>query len=293
MLLAAIDIGTNAVRLYFSNAFNKNGQIVVEKASLLRIPIRLGEDVFTGGYISEEKRNNLLKTMQAFKLLIEVYKPVAWKVCATAAMREAVNQQEIIELISKETGVRIEVIDGIQEANLVGALGNQYYPVRRKYVMFVDVGGGSTEISLLKGDKHIASGTFKIGTVRLLKDAVETSEWVSMKKWLKSLKVKKNSLLLIGSGGNINKITKLYGKLPENLLSIERLDFALNDLEKYSLDERIQQIGMRPDRADVIIPAGRIFQCIMQQIKADVIYVPKIGLSDGMIVDMFREYSKN
>ena len=293
MLLAAIDIGTNAVRLFFSNAFYKNGQIVVEKASLLRIPIRLGEDVFTSGTISEEKQVKLLKTMQAFKLLIEVNQPIAWKVCATAAMREATNQLEIINLVAKETGIQIEVIDGLQEASLVSSFGDHYMPEVHKYVMFIDVGGGSTEISLLKGNNRIASGSFKIGTVRLLKNMVDKNEWTAMKKWLKALKIKRSNVILVGSGGNINKITKLYGKIPDNILSMERLEFALNDLEKYSLEERIQQLGMRPDRADVIIPAGQIFQFIMGQIKAGVIYVPKIGLSDGMVVDMFKEYSKN
>ncbi len=293
MLLAAIDIGTNAVRLFFSNAFSKNGQVVVEKASLLRIPIRLGEDVFTSGTISQEKTDKLLKTMQAFKLLIEVNQPVAWKACATAAMREATNQQEVISKIEKETGIQIEVIDGLQEASLVSGLGDQYFHDAPKYVMFIDVGGGSTEISLLKGDNRIASGSFKIGTVRLLKNKVDKNEWTAMKKWLKSLNIKKSDFILVGSGGNINKITKLYGRIPDNILSIERLEFALNDLGKFSLDERIQQLGMRPDRADVIIPAGQIFQFIMRQIKIDNIYVPKIGLSDGMVIDMFKEYSRS
>ncbi len=293
MLLAAIDIGTNAVRLFFSNAFHKNGKIVVEKASLLRIPIRLGEDVFTLGYVSEEKRLRLLKTMQAFKLLIEVNQPVAWKAFATAAMREASNQQEVITQIADETGLHIEVIDGLQEASLVGAFGDQYFPVARKYIMFIDVGGGSTEISLIRGGEQIASGSFKIGTVRLLKGMVDKDEWTAMKKWFKTINVKKGNILLVGSGGNINKITKLYGKLPDNILTSERLEFALSDLSKYSLDDRIQQLGMRPDRADVIIPAGQIFQFIMQQTRADIIYVPKIGLSDGMVSDMFKEYSKN
>ncbi len=293
MLLAAIDIGTNAVRLFFSNAFHKNGKIVVEKASLLRIPIRLGEDVFTIGYVSEEKRLRLLKTMQAFKLLIEVNQPVAWKAFATAAMREASNQLEVITQIADETGIHIEVIDGLQEASLVGAFGDQYFPVTRKYIMFIDVGGGSTDISLLKGNEQIASGSFKIGTVRLLKGMVDKNEWTAMKKWFKTIDIKKGNILLVGSGGNINKITKLYGKLPDNILSRERLEFALSDLSKYSLDDRIQQLGMRPDRADVIIPAGQIFQFIMQQTRADIIYVPKIGLSDGMVSEMFKEYSKN
>lgn len=292
MLLAAIDIGTNAVRLFFSNAFKKNGQIVVEKASLIRIPIRLGEDVFTLGYISEEKQLRLLKTMQAFKLLIEVNQPDVWRACATAAMREATNSLDVIGKIAHETGMQIEVIDGLQEALLIGSFGNQNFPVSRKYVMFIDVGGGSTEISILKGDELIASNSFRIGTVRLLQGKVEESEWQAMKKWLKAYKDIRSDLLLIGSGGNINKITKLYGKIPENILHFDKLEFALKDLSQYSLEERIQQLGMRPDRADVIIPAGQIFHFILKHMKADMIYVPKIGLSDGMVNSMYKEYAK-
>jgi exopolyphosphatase / guanosine-5'-triphosphate,3'-diphosphate pyrophosphatase len=247
MLLAAIDIGSNAVRLYFSNVFGRNGQVVVEKASLMRIPIRLGEDVFSISRISEEKLQLLLKTMQAFKLLIEVYRPVSWKAFATSAMREAVNQEEVISLIEKETGVLIEVIDGLKEASVVSSFGDIRLPVNRKYIMYVDVGGGSTDISLLHGKELVSSNSFKIGTVRLLKDKVQKKEWVFMRNWLKSLKKFHDNTLLVGSGGNINKINKIYGKQPENLLTFDRLEHAIADLATYSLDERIQQLGMRPD----------------------------------------------
>lgn len=293
MLLSAIDIGTNAVRLFFSYVFNQSGQIFVEKASLVRIPIRLGEDVFSLGYISEEKIRNLSKTMQAFKLLIDVYQPVAYKVCATAAMREALNKEYVVERIVRETGLQIEIIDGLMEASLVSAFTDQYFPGAKKYNMFIDVGGGSTELSVLKGQELVLSGSFKIGTVRLLKNQVVPEEWNAMKKWLKQFKDKKKDLLLVGSGGNINKLTKIYGKLPDNMLSFEQLELGLNDLSSYTLDQRIQLLGLRPDRADVIIPAGQIFHFIMKQLKSDVIYVPKIGLSDGMVTAIYKEQIAN
>lgn len=289
MLLSAIDIGTNAVRLFFSYVFNQNGQIFVEKASLVRIPIRLGEDVFSLGYISEEKIRNLSKTMQAFKLLIDVYQPVAYKVCATAAMREALNKEYVVERIARETGLQIEIIDGLMEASLVSAFTDQHYPGAKKYNLFIDVGGGSTELSLLKGPELVVSNSFKIGTVRLLKNQVDPEEWNALKKWLKLYRDKRKDVLLVGSGGNINKLTKIYGKLPDNMLSFEQLEFGLNDLSAYTLDQRIQLLGLRPDRADVIIPAGQIFQFIMKQLKSDVIYVPKIGLSDGMVTAIYKE----
>ncbi len=289
MLLAAIDIGTNAVRLYFSFVFTQNKQVVVEKASLMRIPIRLGEDVFSTHIISEEKQERLLKTMRAFKLLIEVYQPVAWKAFATSAMREAMNQKEVIDLVARETGVTIEVIDGLEEASLVSAFSDISFPMTREYIMYIDVGGGSTEISVLKEKKLIGSNSFKIGTVRLLKDMVAVKEWEDMKKWLKQFKKRYKSMLLVGSGGNINKINKIYGQIPENILTYNQLVYALSDLATYTLEERIQTLGMRPDRADVIIPAGNIFEFIMQQVKADVIFVPKIGLSDGMVTKLYKE----
>lgn len=289
MLLAAIDIGTNAVRLYFSFVFTQNKQVVVEKASLMRIPIRLGEDVFSTHVISEEKQERLLKTIRAFKLLIEVYQPVAWKACATSAMREAVNQNDVIDRIARETGVTIEVIDGLEEASLVSAFSDISFPMTKEYIMYIDVGGGSTEISVLREKKLIGSNSFKIGTVRLLKEKVVGKEWEHMKKWLKQFRKLHKHMLLVGSGGNINKINKLYGNIPGNVLTYNQLVYALSDLATYSLEERIQTLGMRPDRADVIIHAGKIFEFIMQQVKADVIFVPKIGLSDGMVTRLYKE----
>jgi exopolyphosphatase / guanosine-5'-triphosphate,3'-diphosphate pyrophosphatase len=289
MLLAAIDIGTNAVRLFFSNVFSQNGKVMVEKASLVRIPIRLGEDVFTTRRISEEKIVRLSKTMLAFSILIDVNQPVAFKACATSAMREAKNGREVIDRIFRESGIAIEIIDGLEEASLVSAFSDFRQNQHSKYHMVIDVGGGSTEISLLKGSSIISSSSFRIGTVRLLNNKVGEKEWDSMRKWLKSHKDKWKSTGLVGSGGNINKINKLYGNVSENTLSLEQLEYALVHLESHTLQERIHLMGLRPDRADVIIHAGRIFRFIMRQVKATGIYVPKIGLSDGIVHSLYLQ----
>jgi exopolyphosphatase/guanosine-5'-triphosphate,3'-diphosphate pyrophosphatase len=289
MLFASIDIGTNAVRLFFANVFEKKGAPSVEKASLIRIPLRLGEDVFSDGCISERKKKKLLDTMKAFKLLIDVYEPIQYIACATAAMREASNRVEIIEEIKKHTGLEIRIIDGIEEANILGATNNINLNLKHNLSMFVDVGGGSTEISILSDNKMVDSISFKIGTIRLLNNKVEEIEWENMKIWLKKYKNDFEKIFLIGSGGNINKISKIYGNNVSNTLTYKDLKKAYSHLNEYTLTERIEVLGMRPDRADVILPAASIFISIMKWAKIDSIYVPKIGLADGLIHKLYSE----
>jgi exopolyphosphatase / guanosine-5'-triphosphate,3'-diphosphate pyrophosphatase len=292
MLFAAIDIGSNAVRLFFSNVFEQNGVVIAEKASLVRIPIRLGEDVFNNQIISQTKTDKLIQTMKAFKLLIDVYEPVDWKACATAAMREATNNAEVISKVKEETGVEIQIIDGLEEASIVSTMGNLEISKKYRYAMFVDVGGGSTEISITENGKIIASNSFFIGTVRLLNKQVRKKEWEKMAKWLDVFKSDFGKIFCIGSGGNINKLTKLYGRIPENILSYDNLEYALSHLDRFTVKERIELMGLRPDRADVIVPAGLIFKFILAHIKSDFIYVPKIGLSDGLVINLYNEHKK-
>ena len=289
MLLAAIDIGSNAIRLFFSNVFDQYGEAVVEKASLVRIPIRLGEDVFSKGKISKEKAEQLVKTMGAFKLLIEVVQPLAYRACATSAMREAENGPELVKRIKKETGIDVIIIDGIEEARIVSNVGNLNFNGSFKRIMYIDVGGGSTEISILENEEIIESSSFKIGTVRMLNEKVKEKEWVEMENWLAKYGGQNGHLLLVGSGGNINKINKLYGDITHKTLSLSALEHAIDHLASYSVKERIELMGLRPDRADVIIPAGKIFQFIMEKIRGNFIYVPKIGLSDGIVNVLFKE----
>lgn len=291
MLFSSIDIGSNAVRLLFANVYESKGGPVTEKASLIRIPIRLGMDVFNTGRISDQKADDLVKTMRAFKLLIDVYKPNGYRVAATSAMREAANNQEVMERVRQETGMEITMIDGIEEANIISSLSNVFVNKNFSKTMYIDVGGGSTEISLLDGERFIMSNSFKIGTIRLLADKVEDTEWEAMRKWLNQFKADFGRMNCIGSGGNINKITKLYGYPLNNMINFDQLQYAYKQLHGMPLDARIQRMGLRPDRADVIVPAARIFIRILKWTGINVIIAPKIGLADGLVLMQYKEKS--
>ncbi|MFP4470562.1 MAG: Ppx/GppA family phosphatase [Bacteroidales bacterium] len=292
MIFAAIDIGSNAVRLLFANAFEKDEQIHVEKATLIRIPIRLGKDVYKGNSISKKRAGNLIKTLKAFSLLIDVYKPVAFEACATAAMREAENGQEILKRIRKETGMNIRIVDGLEEAEIIRSANGFTSTPGNHLTMFVDLGGGSTEISLMWGSKVIGARSFNIGTLRLTGKKVPKSEWDALESWLKEFSGEFGKMNVIGSGGNINKIAKLYGNTEDNTLTFQQLEYAFKHLSSYSLQERIELMGLRPDRADVIVPAAKVFLFITRIIKAEEILVPKIGLADGLIYRLYQTHGK-
>jgi exopolyphosphatase / guanosine-5'-triphosphate,3'-diphosphate pyrophosphatase len=294
MLFAAIDIGSNAGRLYFANVYEHDGLIIAEKASLVRIPLRLGEDAFKINKISEERVINLLKTLKAFKLLIEVYKPVNYIACATAAMREAENSAYIVERAKTETGIELEVISGLVEARIVGTTNSIPTDDNYNLTMYIDVGGGSTEISLVSKDHQIiASNSFKIGTLRMLNKNSINKEWDDLRKWLKDFKKDFGKIYCIGSGGNINKINKIYGTKPNDIVTYISLQNGYNQIRNLPISKRIEDLGMRPDRADVIVPAAQIFLTIMKWTKIDFIYVPKIGLSDGLIHVLYKNYKNN
>jgi len=289
MLESAIDIGSNAVRLLFANVFNSKSGIVSEKATLLRIPLRLGLDVFSIGKISEQKADDLVKTMRAFKLLIEVYKPEAYRVAATSAMREAGNQQEIMDRVKREAGLYINIINGIQEANIISSLSRVYVNRDFTKTLYIDVGGGSTELSVIDGDYLIASNSFKIGTLRLLADKVEQTEWEEMRRWLRGFKSDFGRMNCIGSGGNINKLTKLYGHTSNNRIGYEQLIYANKQLSAMPLKVRIESLGLRPDRADVIVPASRIFIRILKWTGIGEVISPRLGLADGLVLTLYKE----
>ncbi len=293
MLFASIDIGSNAVRLLFANVYVSDLQIpTAAKATLVRIPLRLGEDVFKTGKVSEERTQKLIKTLEAFKLLIDVYNPISFEACATAAMREASNNTEIIERIKNEAALNVRIIDGLEEANIIRSSNNMDFNNDYKTTMYIDVGGGSTEISILKDHKFVTCNSFNIGTVRILNKKVEEDSWDQMKDWLSIFKKDLGRINCVGTGGNINRLTKLYGDQIENTLSFAQLKFAYKQLKAIPLKERIEKMGMRPDRADVIVPAAKIFQTIMKAAGVESLIAPKVGLADGLIYRLYERYEK-
>ncbi|MFO7879047.1 MAG: hypothetical protein R6V52_03310 [Bacteroidales bacterium] len=289
MIFAAIDIGSNAGRLLIATVYERFGKPFVEKATLTRVPLRLGLDVFEKGYIPEDKLEKLLDTLKAYQLLMKVYEPVKFRACATAAMREASNKEEVLSRIKNETGLELEIIDGIEEAKIISKATNANFQLIYEDTLFIDVGGGSTEISYFRDGAFVKSKSFPIGTIRLLLDKVHSDDWDDMKTWVKSMRKSNGEVNCICSGGNINKLTKLYGDVDSHTISKDQLYQAYDKLKSLSLDERINKMGMRPDRADVIVPAARIFKKLVKWGKIPNLIAPRIGLADGLAIQMFKE----
>jgi len=289
---AAIDIGSNAVRLLLTNVIEDETKTSFRKSSLIRMPVRLGEDSFNSGIISERRIEKLSKTMLAFKYLMDVEDVVAYRACATSAMREASNGKEVVKRIKKETGIEIEIIGGKEEAEII--YSNQIVEMIDDLnpYLYVDVGGGSTEISLFSEKKRVATQSFDIGTIRILNDKVSKKDYKKMKDWIKDLKFNGKEVKLIGSGGNINKIYKTSAKKEGEPLLYNELEEINKFLNFYTVDERIKILGMNPDRADVIIPASEIFLKIMKWSEATQIIVPTIGVSDGIVRQLYKDYCK-
>lgn len=293
MLFAGIDIGSNAARLLISKVSKHNGNINVEKELFIRVPLRLGMDVFQNNHeISELKIRKLVDTIKAYKLLIDVNEVDSFSAYATAAMRDATNSSDAINQVLNETGVKIKILSGHEEANIIASSDSFVMPENCDYSMFVDVGGGSTEITFLKNNKIISSNSFEIGTIRLLNKKTTEDEWDRMKKCLKAFISINNKVFCIGSGGNINKLVKLYGNRESKMITIDNLLSAFNHLNSYTVKERIEILDMRPDRADVIIPAIEIFSAVCKWSKLDHIYVPQISLADGIVHVLYKEYLK-
>ncbi|TJY34020.1 Ppx/GppA phosphatase family protein [Pontimicrobium aquaticum] len=286
----AIDIGSNAVRLLIAIIIEEKGKSTrFKKSSLVRVPIRLGSDVFVKGAISKENKKRLMDTMMAFKLLMKSHKVELYKACATSAMREASNGFEIAQDIFEHTKIQIDIIDGEEEATIIAATDlNEYIDNDRNY-LYVDVGGGSTEFSILHNGEKVISKSFKIGTVRLLNDIVKRETWLDLESWIKNNTAKYDKIDVIGSGGNINKIFKISGKAMGKPLTYFYLSSYYHNLKSYSYEERITELNLNQDRADVIIPALQIYLSAMKWSKAKHIYVPKIGLSDGIIKSLYYE----
>ena len=287
---AAIDIGSNAVRLLISNIIEEKGQSVrFKKNSLVRVPIRLGADVFIKQKISKVNTERLIDTMKAFQLLMKSHNVVKYKACATSAMRESKNGKKIVDLILKKSGIQIDVINGEEEAAIIAATDLQKFVDKNKTYLYVDVGGGSTEFTVIYKGEQAASRSFKIGTVRLLNDTVKKSTWNELEEWIVANTKQYDKVSVIGSGGNINKIFKLSGKTTDKPLTYFYLTSFYNILQSYTYEERITELELNQDRADVIIPATRIYLSAMKWSRAKNIYVPKIGLADGIIKSIYYE----
>ena len=286
---AAIDIGSNAIRLLVSTITEKEGmETNFRKTSLVRVPIRLGADVFLKQNISENNRDRMVDAMHAFSLLMKAHGVEKYKACATSAMREAKNAEEVTEVIKKKTGIEIEIIDGSHEAAIIAATDLHALIQDDHNYLYVDVGGGSTEYTLYSNGKSIASRSFKVGTVRLLKDLVENKTWREMEAWVRETTKGYPDISLIGSGGNINNIFKTSGKKEGKPLSLAYLKKYDELLNSYTYEERIIELDLKNDRADVIIPASRIYLNSMKWARANQIYVPKIGLADGIIKSLYH-----
>ena len=285
---AAIDIGSNAVRLLINTIYDNKGTITFNKTSLVRVPIRLGQDVFTDKKISKKTMNRLNEAMTAYKLLMNVYNVDKYRAFATSAMREASNSKEVIDFIKDKSGIKIDIISGEEEARIIFSSELKNFLNSDNYYLFVDVGGGSTEISLLNKGKVLDIQSFPIGTVRLLDKKVDENYLINViKPWVMKITDRK-SVDLIGSGGNINFIFKNSGKKEGKFLSASYIHQKYELYKKLTYEERIEKFNMKPDRADVIVPALLIYSSIMKFAHSTRIHVPKIGAADGMINLMYK-----
>lgn len=286
----AIDIGSNAVRLLITTIIEREGhETIFKKTSLIRVPIRLGEDVFQHKNISDENASRLFDTMNAFKLLMNSHKVKKYRACATSAMRESENGTEIVNQMYKKTGISIQVIDGNDEAAIIASTDIKDLILVDKTFLYVDVGGGSTEFTIFSNGKTVTSKSFNLGTVRLLNNMVTDTIWDEVEEWIKKETKKFSNVALIGSGGNINSIFKQSEKPIGKSLSYIFLRNYYELIQNYSYEDRVIEMDMNPDRADVIIHATRIYLSAMKWSRATRIHVPKIGLSDGIIKSLYNE----
>ncbi len=291
MRFAAIDIGSNAVRLLLSRVIQQGDNPFIKKEALLRMPIRLGEDSFTSGRISDLKVRQLVSTMQGFKHLMDAYQPIAYMACATSAMREAENGPEIVQSVREQAEIELVIIKGDKEADIIYANHFEEKLDRDKSYLYIDVGGGSTELTVFANHQSITSNSFNIGTIRILHGLVKKHAWEEMKRWLKGVAPEFQPITGIGSGGNINKMFRLSGLKEGKPITRKRLNKLHAYLQTFSLDERIKIFGMRPDRADVIVPAGQIFTSVMKWASIEELYVPEIGLADGIIRMLYDKHA--
>lgn len=289
MRYAAIDIGSNAIRLLIADIVDNNGSKSFKKNTLIRVPLRLGDDAFIDHEISDKKANDLVKTMQAFKNLMDVYKVTRYMACATSAMREANNGASLVLKIKKQANIILEIVEGHREASIIYSSHIEQTMDRSKNYLYIDVGGGSTELSVFSEAKMLASKSFNLGTIRILDNQDKDETWEQMMLWIKeNLKQHKN-IIGIGTGGNINKLFKLSEEKEGTPLTYNKLKDLHSYLNSFSLKDRINVLSLNHDRADVIIPACDIFLSIMKWGNIKNLYVPKVGMVDGIIQLLLEE----
>jgi len=279
---AAIDIGSNAIRLLIVSVFSNNSLKQYRKINLVRLPIRLGGDVFIDNKISKNKTNQLISALKSFKILMSINKVHEYKICATSAMREASNTKKIIKEVYDTLKLNINVITGKEEASIIANVFVKNYN-HYNNLLYVDVGGGSTELTVINDGNIITSKSFKIGTVRMLNSVINKNIWVEYKNWIKANIKDCNNISTIASGGNANKILKLSGKKIAEPISISLFEDIYKELRKHSFEERVLILNLNPDRADVIIPAAEIYLRSMKYSNSKQVIIPRIGLADGII----------
>ncbi len=289
MKLAAIDIGSNAIRFQVSTVLDRAEKVAFKKLEYVRFPLRLGHDVFTHGRISDASIAKFKKLMMTYKLLLELYEVTDYMFCATSAMRESENGFELAQQVKDELGIEINIIDGDQEAYFINTAITSY--LGDKTYLHIDVGGGSTELNLYYRGEKIKTKSFKVGSVRILEHGDKPIMWEGMEQWIKeNVKRQYGNVISVGTGGNISKIFDLAHHKPGKTMSLKMVAQIRDMVESHSLEDRIYKLQMNPDRADVIIPASGIYMKVMEWANSKRILVPDVGLKDGIL---FHLYSKN
>lgn len=287
-LYGAIDIGTNAGRLLIGYIIQSGGFLKTRQVEMVRVPLRLGKDVFETGSISVKKLDQLIDSMTSFRLLMQVYGVQRFRTYATSAIREAKNNREIIQAVFDRTGIRIEAIEGQKEAELIMST---FYtqPMPDMPYLFIDIGGGSTELSIIINGKKQNSRSFPIGTVRELMGMNDPGTWKEIEQWLTENQVFGRQMAAVGTGGNINRVAKMLQKIYLQTISLQEIEAVLVKLKAMSYEERVMELLLKPDRADVIIPALDIYSRIMRTAGIELTYVPRMGLADGILLEQYME----
>jgi exopolyphosphatase/guanosine-5'-triphosphate,3'-diphosphate pyrophosphatase len=289
--LAAIDIGSNAIRFQVSSVLDNGSRILFKKLEYIRFPLRLGHDVFGTNRISEASITKFKKLMKTYKLLLELYEVDDYMACATSAMRESENGEELVNAVLKECGIQINIIDGKREAELINKAIHSY--LTDKTYLHIDVGGGSTELNLYTHGKKIKTRSFKIGSVRVLEHHDSPVIWKEMEKWIRdNVKEEYGRVTSVGTGGNISKLFDLAELKAGAVMSLKKVKELKLFIEKHTIDERIYKLQMNPDRADVIVPASGIYINVMEWAHSHSIIVPEVGLKDGIMLDLFEKNAK-